>query len=100
MTAQYPLKGTESPEFVAFLQRLLNPDENTRCTAAEALADPWVLGTDWTADLVAEKLAALDTSSATVPGNYRTRQEWLAQVAILTGVSEGGGEDDDEEDAF
>ena len=35
-------------EYAAFLGRLLQPDLSNRYTAAEALMDPWILGTDWT----------------------------------------------------
>ena len=101
MAAKYSLKPGRSPEFVAFLKRLLCVDPALRYTAAEALADPWVLGKDWTAEAVATKIAALDTSAATVPGNYDSRQTWVAKVEEMAGEEDDANEDeDDKEDGF
>ena len=44
--AKYVLKPDRSPEYVAFLARLLQPDVGHRYTAAEALMDPWILAGD------------------------------------------------------
>jgi serine/threonine protein kinase len=105
MQAKYPLKGTESPEFVEFMSRLLSVDVERRYTAVEALSDPWVLGRDWTAEHVAEQVAALDTSAATVPGDFTSREAWLAKVEELAGGASAAAageeeEKDEEEDGF
>ena len=99
--AEYTLKPGRSPEFVAFLARLLHPDPTTRYSAAEALQDPFMLSAEFTAEGVAATLAAMDTSGAPVPGNYVSKDAWLAQVAVLTGAAGEGGEgEDDEEDGI
>ena len=67
----------------------------------DALKDSWVLGTDWTIEMVDEKLAALDTTSAVVPGNYTSATAWLEKVEELAGKAPEETEpESDDEDAF
>lgn len=64
---------------------------------ADALKHAWILGSDWTVATVDELLAALDTSTAVVPGNYTTPTAWTAKVEELAGkapLGERGDSDD------
>ena len=103
--AKYVLKPERSPEYVAFLKRLLCPDVATRYTAAEALTDPWILGEDWTPEMVQATVAAMDSSSVVVPTGY-AQSEWVEQVKqVMTAKGDGEDEpetwmDEDENDAF
>lgn len=105
---KYELKPERSPEYVAFLKRLLCPDVATRYSAAEALMDPWIMGDDWSVEEVQAKVAALDSSSVVVPTGY-AQSEWVEQVKrVMTAKDEDFHEDepemqdgeDEEEDEF
>ena len=63
-SANYKLKSGSSAEIHTFLARLLNVDPATRYTAAQALHDPWILGTDWSTQHVDELLIKLDRERA------------------------------------
>jgi len=65
-SANYKLKPGYSTEFHTFLGRLLHVDPATRYTAAQALHDPWILGTDWTLQHVDGLLTKLDRERATI----------------------------------
>jgi serine/threonine protein kinase len=98
------LKPDRSPEYMAFLKRLLCPDVATRYTAAEALMDPWILGDDWTVEAVQAKVAAMDSSSVVVPSGY-AQADWVEQVkrVIARKYDSADGPEinsEDEEDAF
>eukprot|EP01043_Picozoa_sp_COSAG02_P006585 COSAG02_NODE_188_length_30307_cov_341.858746_24_plen_385_part_00 len=92
--AQYQLKGDYSPEFIEFLSRLLIVDVNARYTAAEALVDPWMLDRTWTKKKVLSKIDAMDTRSAPIPGDYTSRQEWVAKVEELCGAPTSSEDED------
>ena len=66
--AKYVVKPQRSPQYVAFLGRLLQPDLARRYTAAEALLDPWILmGPDaWSEDHVRGVVDSLDSSNVQV----------------------------------
>ena len=106
--AEYTLKPGHTPEFVAFLERLLSPDIGRRYSAEEALADPWLCSppldaTTW-GYLLRRELESYSTlQPPAVPGNYIGRDAWLAQVAVLTGHAPDEGtppSDDEEETGF
>ena len=109
--AKYVLKADRTDLYRNFLARLLCPDVATRYTAAEALADPWILGfaaqTDgpvWTEEHVQGLVAAMDSSSVVVPTGY-AQSEWVEQVKkIIAAKGDGKDEpemqDEDEDDAF
>lgn len=91
--ARYALKPGRSPEYVAFLERLLCVDVDRRYTAIEALSDPWMLADEyWSAEQVAAtQQAAADAAPAVIPGNYDNDEAWMAQVDRLTaGLTSGG----------
>lgn len=87
LAARYTLKPERSPEYVAFMERLLCVDVGRRYTAMEALSDPWMLADDeWSADqATAVQQAMLVQSKAVIPGNYHSEESWMAQVAEMTG---------------
>ena len=101
--AKYVLKPERSPEYVAFLKRLLCPDAATRCIATEALMDPWILmgggvTAAWTVDEVVAKVDAMDSSSMVVPTGY-AQSEWVEQLKRVM-TAKGDAEDDEEEAGF
>ena len=101
--AQYELNPERSPEYVAFLKRLLCPDAATRCIATEALMDPWILmgggvTAAWTVDEVVAKVDAMDSSSMVVPTGY-AQSEWVEQLKRVM-TAKGDAEDDEEEAGF
>ena len=63
--ANYQLNSERSSEYAAFLRRLLCFEPAQRYTAAEALKDPWVLGTDWTTAYAEGISEAMDSSPVT-----------------------------------
>ena len=82
--AEYTLRPGRSPEYVAFMRRLLCVDVAERYTAAQALQDPWILGEGWTAaqsDWLAQVVAALGSERAR-PSDY-TEAEFAALVEEL-----------------
>lgn len=97
--AEYKLRPGYSPEFIAFLSRLLTPDASARYTAAEALLDPWMLDRDWTVTAVKRQIASMDTRSAPIPGDYTSQRAWVAKVEELCGTA-ASSEDDSEDDGF
>jgi serine/threonine protein kinase len=97
--AKYPLKAGRTPEYVAFLKKLLCPDVASRYTAAQALKDPWLMCDDWTAEMAQEAVASFQGElPAVVPGYYASRYAWLAKVDELTGVEEGTPPEPDSSD--
>ena len=104
--ANYTLKDARSPEYRAFLARLLCPNVADRYTAEEALMDPWIVTAEEPASLNKELLDAMDTSSLVVPTEY-TQEQWMDRVKAVMSMKGGAaatepemGEEDEEEDAF
>ena len=103
--AEYKLKEGRSPEYVAFLARLLCPNVSERYTAEQALMDPWIVTAAEPASLNQELLDAMDTSSLQVPTEY-TQDAWMQKVKTVMasksddGASEPEMAEEDEEDAF
>ena len=104
--ANYTLKDARSPEYRAFLARLLCPNVAHRYTAEEALMDPWIVTAEEPASLNKELLDAMDTSSLVVPTEYTTEQ-WMDRIKVVMSMKGGAaatepemGEEDEDEDAF
>jgi serine/threonine protein kinase len=99
--AKYVLKPERTPEYVAFLKRLLCPDASARYTAAEALMDEWILAGE--EPMVNQRLLdEMDTESVVVPAGYAP-DEWTAQVRGIISSKNGDRPEvqgDDAESAF
>ena len=93
------LKRAYSPEFSAFLKRMLQVNVADRCTAEEALLDPWMLSDELTADSIATILANTESMAGVVakPNDYATQEAWSRQLEILL---PDDSDSEDSEDGF
>ena len=93
--AYYKLKPGRSPEYVAFLARLLCPDVDARYDAPGALMDPWILAgeADGGAAIQAE-LDAMDPSAIAAPPDGYRQEDWMEFVKGVMAQTSGGGGDE------